>query len=435
MDTFRQAKCTACAATFKVPGTFAANKAKCPKCGGVVEIGPVQSTAPKEDAPKPEAPKSESAAPAAKPVPAAVPPPKPAAPKVAPAAAPKAGPAAAPKAAAQAPKPAAAPAKPAAPAAKPAAPSVRDAAASAASKVKSGATTPAASKAKKGAADEGETEGKRARHVHKEKSKTPMILGAVFCLAMVGAAGWWFGVKMPAEEKVKAEADAALAKQKREAADAQAAKDKAEMDAADAARLAAAAAADQQKGGDAPAASTTSGEKPAEKPATAKATDSNVVDDIDLTAFPELPKQSSCSDEQWTSLQDDARTLIDPAAGAKGGRAGKRLLEAGRLAVPALLNQFRTINPATDDGRKAGDLIQKTLERICNGRNFGWQYTTEPKDVVYNKKAIKNWFKIWETVGEDEQQWLGFTKQLQKEGDAAKPAEGDSKAASGLDDF
>ncbi|MFM7296445.1 MAG: hypothetical protein ACKO4Q_04385 [Planctomycetota bacterium] len=209
------------------------------------------------------------------------------------------------------------------------------------------------------------------------------------------------------------------------------------MEASDAARLAAAGTAEQQKnGGAAPAASSEKpADKPAEKPATAKASDTNIVDDIDLTAFPELPKQSACSDEQWATLQDDARTLIDPAAGAKGNRAGKRLLEAGRLAVPALLNQFRTINPATDDGRKAGDLIQKQLERICNGRNFGWQYTTEPKDVVYNKKAIKNWFKIWETVGEDEQQWLGFTKQLQKEGDGAKPAEGAGKAASGLDDF
>ena len=434
MDTFRQAKCTACAATFKVPGTFAANKAKCPKCGGVVEIGPVQSAAAKTEAPKQEAPKAESAAPASKPVPAAVPPPKPAAPKAA-AETPK--PATAPtKPAATAPtKPAAAaPTKPAA-AAKSAAPSVRDAAASAASKVKSGATTPAASKSKTGAAEQGEAEGKRARHTPKKKSNTPMILSAVFCVAMIGASAWWFGVKMPADEKTEQEAAEALTKQKREAAEAQAAKDKAEMEAADAARLAAAAAADQQKGGDAPAASSASGEKQADKPVTPKAAGSNVIDDIDLTAFPVLPKQSSCSDEQWATLQDDARTLIDPAAGAKGGRAGKRLQESGRLAVPALLNQFRTINPATDDGRKAGDLIQKTLERICNGINFGWQYTTEPTDVVYNKKAIKKWFEIWETVGEDEQQWLGFTKQLPKQGEAAKPAEGDGKAASGLEDF
>jgi len=414
MDQFRQAKCTACAATFKVPGTFTANKAKCPKCGGVVEVGPLQSAAPKSAAPKAEASKAESAAAAPKPVPASVPPPKPAA---------------APQGAA--PKPAAV-AKPAA-AAKPAAPSVRDAAASAASKVKSGAATPASSKSKKGSEDDGETEGKRSRHVHKEKSKAPMIFGAVFCLAMVGAAGWWFGVKLPADEKAKEEAAALITMQKREAADAKAAKDKAEMEASDAARLAAAGAAEQQKnGGAAPAATS---EKSADKPATAKASDTNIVDDIDLTAFPELPKQSACSDEQWATLQDDARTLIDPAAGAKGNRAGKRLLEAGSLAVPALLNQFRTINPATDEGRKAGDLIQKTLERICNGRNFGWQYTTEPKDVVYNKKAIKNWFKIWETVGEDEQQWLGFTKQLPKDGEASKPAEGAGKAASGLDDF
>ena len=433
MDQFRQAKCTApaCAATFKVPGSFTASKAKCPKCGGVVEIGPVQSAAPKAEAPKPEAAKAESGAPAPKPVPAAVPPPKPAA--VPQAAAPKAA-APAPKAVAPKPsaRPAAPTAKPSASAAKPAAPSVRDAAASAASKVKSGAATPASSKAKKGAAEEPEAEGKRPRHVHKEKSKAPMILGAVFCLALAGAAGWWFGVKMPAEEKAKQEAAALEAKQKREAADAKAAKDKAEMEAADASRLAAAGAAEQQKN---EAASTDASEKPATKPATPKASDANIVDDIDLTAFPELPKQSACSDEQWATLQDDARTLIDPAAGAKGGRAGKRLLEAGRLAVPALLNQFRTINPATDEGRKAGDLIQKTLERICNGRNFGWQYTTELKDVVYNKKAIKNWFKIWETVGEDEQQWLGFTKQLPKEGEGSKPADGEGKAASGLDDF
>lgn len=433
MDQFRQAKCTnsACAASFKVPATFAANKAKCPKCSGVVEIGPVQSAAPKADASAP------APAPAAKPVPASVPPPKPAAPKAAAAPAPKP---AAPKAPAAAKAPEAKPAAPKAAApAKPAAPSVRDAAASAASKVKTGATTPPSSKAKK-AAEESEGEGKRPRHVHKEKSKTPMILSVVGLLVFALAGGWWFGVKMPADEQAKKEASEALAKQKREAAEAQAAKDKAEMEAADAARLASAAAAEAAKGGgDAAAASGSSDatSKPAEKSAEKKpATDSTVVDDIDLTAFPELPKQSSCSDEQWTSLQADARTLIDPAAGAKGGRAAKRLQEAGRIAVPALLNQFRTINPATDAGKSAGDLIQKTLERICNGRNFGWQYTTEPKDVVYNKKAIKNWFKIWETVGEDEQQWLGFTKQLDKggQGEGAKPADG-GKAASGLDDF
>lgn len=421
MDQFRPAKCTApaCAATFKVPGTFTANKAKCPKCGGVVEVGPVQSTAPKAEA--------------AKPVPSAVPPPKPA----------TAPQAAAPKAAAPAPQPAAAampPAKPAPPAskpapaaAKPAAPSVREAAASAASKVKSGATTAAASKSKKGAEDDGEAENKRARHIHKERSKAPMILGAVFCLAMVGVGCWWFGWKMPADAKVKQEAADAIAKEKRAALDAKVAKDKAEMEAADASRLAAARAAEQNKSGGNDAAGA--GEKPAKNPASSKGSEANIVDDIDLTAFPELPKQSACSDEQWGTLQADARTLIDPSAGAKGGRAGKRLQDAGRLAVPALLNQFRTINPATDEGRKAGDLIQKTLERICNGRNYGWAYSTELKDVVYNKKAIRSWFKVWETIGEDEQQWLGFTKQLQKEGDGAKPAEESGKAASGLDDF
>ncbi|NUP96664.1 MAG: hypothetical protein HUU28_10925, partial [Planctomycetaceae bacterium] len=61
MDQFRQAKCTQCAASFKVPATFTAAKAKCPKCGGVVEVGEVQGAAPKAEASAP------------KPVPASVP--------------------------------------------------------------------------------------------------------------------------------------------------------------------------------------------------------------------------------------------------------------------------------------------------------------------------------------------------------------------------
>ena len=37
--------CQQCNARFKIPATFTANKAKCSKCGGVVEIGPVTSEA------------------------------------------------------------------------------------------------------------------------------------------------------------------------------------------------------------------------------------------------------------------------------------------------------------------------------------------------------------------------------------------------------
>ena len=42
---YRQGICSSCQNTFRVPATFQLPKAKCPKCGGVVEIGPVQTAA------------------------------------------------------------------------------------------------------------------------------------------------------------------------------------------------------------------------------------------------------------------------------------------------------------------------------------------------------------------------------------------------------
>lgn len=429
MDQFRQAKCTQCAASFKVPATFTASKAKCPKCGGVVEVGEVQGAAPKAEASTP------------KPVPASVPAAKPAAaatPK--PAAAPAAAKPAAPKPAAAAPV-----AKPAAAAAKPAAPSVRSAAESAASKVKAGgAAKPAA---KKGKEEDGDGEKhERKRHVPTKKSSMPALIGLVAMLVFAGAAYWYFGMKLPAEEKAKHELEAAATAKRLADQAEQAAKDKAEMDAANAGHNADLAGAAAAKGEDVavpdvevPAEKTAKeAEAPAKKPDAAHDSGSDkTFEEIDLTALPVLPKYSKSTDEEWDKYQADAKLLTDPASGAAGNRAGKRIEEAGRAAVPALLNQFRTINPAVEDGFRAGDLIQKMLERICKGMNFGWKYSTEPKDVYYNKKAIQSWFKQWEKVGEDDAAWAKFTKQDAKK--AAGDAEGGdapaTKPASGLDDF
>lgn len=426
MDQFRQAKCTQCAASFKVPATFTAAKAKCPKCGGVVEVGEVQGAAPKAEASAP------------KPVPASVPAAKPAA-----APAPKpAAPAAAKPAA---PKPAAPAAKPAAAAAKPAAPSVRSAAESAASKVKSGAAAKPA--ARKGKDEEGSGE-KRERHhfEHKKKSMAPAMIGLGGLLLFGGAAYWYFGIKLPADDKAKQELEAAATAKRLAQVAEQAAKDKAEMDAANAKHIGDLAGAAAQKGEDvaipdaAEATDKTAKEAsaPSKKPEASHDSGSDkAIEEIDLLALPVLPKYSKSTDEEWDKYQADAKLLTDPASGAAGNRAGKRIEEAGRAAVPALLNQFRTINPAVEDGFRAGDLIQKMLERICKGMNYGWKYSTEPKDVYYNKKAIQNWFKRWQDIGEDDVAWAKFTKQDVKKAEADTEG-GDApaaKPASGLDDF
>lgn len=411
MDQFRQGSCTQCKSSFRVPATFSANRAKCPKCGGAVDIGPVQGTA------------AAPAAAPAKPVPAAVPQPKPAAPAAAKPDAP---------AAHRSPAVAHKPVTPAAPAAKHATPSVRTAAAAAAEKVKSGAS---AKSGHKGKGDDGAEEGAHGHHhhhVHKKKSPLPMLIGFVGIVAFGAAGYWYFGVKLPAENAVKKEAhDKAEAKRAADLA-AAAAKSKAEQDAANAAheqRLAQAEAAKAAAAGAADASAPKSSQPKA------PADDAPVVDDINLLDIPELGKYSKSSDEEWAEYQQLAATFVDLSAGAKSGRAGKKLEEAGRAAMPALLNQMRLLNLATEDGFRRGDMIQKTLEHICHGRNFGWSYGLEPKNVVYNKKAIKSWFKTWGTAGEDDAQWAGLTKQGKPAEGEEKPAGEPDKPASGLDDF
>jgi hypothetical protein len=112
--------------------------------------------------------------------------------------------------------------------------------------------------------------------------------------------------------------------------------------------------------------------------------------------------------------------LVDPLAGAAGGRAGKRLKEAGRLAIPALINVFKTRDMGSDAGYRDGDVLQRTLEKIYNGKNFGWKYSTEPNDHWYNRKVVENHWKLWEKYQSDEAGWLKFTG-LDKEG--VKPSE------------
>ncbi len=100
--------------------------------------------------------------------------------------------------------------------------------------------------------------------------------------------------------------------------------------------------------------------------------------------------------------------MVDPLAGAAGGRAGKRLKEAGRLAIPALINVFKTRDMGSDAGFRDGDVLQRTLEKIYNGKNFGWKYSTEPNDHWYNRRVVELFWKSWDKYQGDEEGWLHF---------------------------
>jgi hypothetical protein len=460
---YRQGVCTGCQNSFRVPATFVQNKAKCPKCGGVVEIGPVQSggaapAAAPAAAATSSAPAAAPSAPAAAPKPAAAPaaaatpvpartpaPAKPAA--SAPASAVPAKPVAKPAAAAApAAKPAAAPAKPAAApaakaapaAAKPAAaagPSVRATAEAAAAKVKSGAGAKPKGRSKD--EDEDEDSGgkrRRASAAPKKKSMAPLAISAVLFVGMLGGAGWYFGVKMPADDAkaaaaVKAAEDARRAALLGTGSSVAAAEKPAEASAPDAAASPATTPASEP-------------EKAASKPEDTKATDTKaaepkptkekapVVDDVNLLDLPELGKYSKSTDEEWAEIVALVDTFMT-GGGAKSTKALRKLEELGRPAMPALLNVMRKLNLSDPTDASNGDLIQRSLTQICSGKNFGWKYDKDLETVVYNKKAVKAWFTAWNKAGEDDEQWAGLTKQAKaKEEEAEKKPE-----AGGLDDF
>lgn len=450
---YRQGVCTGCQNSFRVPATFVQNKAKCPKCGGVVEIGPVQSggasaaPAAAAAATPTAAAATTSSAPAAAPKPAAAPAPVPArtpAPAKpaasAPASAVPAKPVAKPAAAAPVAKPAAVPAKPAATpaapktapaAAKPAAagPSVRATAEAAAAKVRSGAGAKPKGRSKDDDEDEGSgSKRRRGSAAPKKKSVAPMVISAVIFVALVGFAGWYFGVKMPADEAQAAQAAKAAEDAKRAAllgtgSSVAAAEKPVEGESApDAAAEPTTPASEPEK-----AASKPEETKPAEtKPAKEKAP---VVDDVNLLDLPELGKYSKSSDEEWAEIVALAETFAT-SGGAPSTRALRKLEELGRPAMPALLNVMRKLNLSDPDDFSRGDLIQRALEKICGGKNWGWKYDKDLETVVYNKKAVRSWFKTWDTAGEDDEQWAGLTKKAAPKEDAEKKPE-----AGGLDDF
>jgi hypothetical protein len=403
---YRQGTCGSCKSSFRVPASFTANKAKCPKCGGVVELGPAQST---------------SAAPAAekpRPVPATVPAPRAAAPAAGaakPAAAPVSKPAVAPAAAkpvASAATRPAAPAAPRAPSGKPVAPAgketVRAAAEAAAQRVRTGGAAVAKAEPAAGEPKRRERLG-RERPVVKKKSWGPTIGAAAFLLVLIVGAGWYF---------LKGSDDTAGGAQASSTPTAVAATQPVAPVAPEPEQPLEAAPVEE-----APAVEEA---KPAEKPP-----EKELVDDLDLSTFETQAKLAETSDADWAQIVEWADSFTDPMAGAAGNRARAKLAAKGKEAFPALLNEFKQVDLYTEEGYRTGDLIQKLLMEICHGNNFGWAYSTELKDVIYNKKAIRLWFVSWEQARDNEQAWRKLAKL-----DQVKPDEGETPPKKDeLDDF
>ena len=454
--SFRIGKCSSCAATYKLPASFEADRAKCKQCGGVVEIGKAGEAEPAAAAPP---------VPAKKPAGATAPAPKPAKKRDGPTMkekllarreAEEAKAAAAPRKPVQSkpsPKPAAkAPAAKAA--AKPRAAAAKTAAAKPVAKAAGGATgsrrsRPAGSRARggrgKGDDEEDEGGGRRGRRAPQKKGMPVggMIALVVMVLALGGGGFYMFGMDKSAEagdggeggepsltdvtNGMEDDAGNGMEDAGTDLADATEGTEDAGDDAGDSD---AADATDEDAGDGAEAAAAA---KPPKKSAL---TDP---DSIDLSLIADFGAIAGTSDSRFAELEELVAQMTDPMAGAAGNRARVKLVEAGKAAMPVIINALKTLDLTDDDQFRSADVCQKTLEEICNGNNFGWKYPSqEPEKFhAFDKKVIRSWAQAWEKAETDDAYWAKLAKLDKVEAPADAPLDEDAidDALDGLDDF
>jgi len=133
---------------------------------------------------------------------------------------------------------------------------------------------------------------------------------------------------------------------------------------------------------------------------------------VDLTALEPFGKPDGVTSEQWTKLQEDAEMFFDVDAGAAGGRARRRLEEAGQPAWPAILNEMIKLDPGKPDDNEQGMLAQRALNAARGSQTsqaFDWRTPDDgvlsEKNLRYNRKLIKALYDSWAAVVVDPSHW------------------------------
>jgi hypothetical protein len=404
----RHGKCSSCEKQYRLPASFAHDRARCKECGGVVEIGPA------EDLDQPAAPAKPSAeAPPAKPMPARRPAAKPAA-KPTPAPAPEPEPKAE-----EAEQEEAAPARPARVERK------------SRTGARSGGRSRAGSRSKRGGRSRGRDEeeaeetgiGRRTRAGRaagrgQKKSMTPIwitvagVLVIVIGVVIFMSQGGDEPAPNPTDEVAAAEPAEDAAAEASEAASDEETAEPAGDEPADEAPA-------EEPAAEEPAAGEAAAEGDAEPEAPAKPEKRYDPSTLDLAGIPDFGPAPGTSDEEWIALQADA-TLMFEDDGIRGSRATDRVKDAGRKAVPAIINQMKRLDYGLKASVEMGDIAQKALEEICNGINFTWRYTTSDQDHLFNKKVVRAWADKWAEVENDVDAWAKLVKLTPEETAALK---------------
>ena len=418
---YRVGTCASCNATFKVPATFPADKAKCKSCeDGVVEIGPPV------DEPEPEtleehvpSGKSKKSGPrmmeklraqrAAEAAAAAAPPPipsrQPAAPKRA------------------------APAEDSSENAKPSGGKKKSGSRSgpksraAARKARGNASRSSASSSRRSGKGDGEDQdtGETSGRWQPKKKKSPLpFIGSLVGAVLVAFLLWKFVLnETPSEE---APIDTTVAGAGTEADDAATNEPIVEEP----------KTPEPEEVVDAPA------EEPS-KEATEPVKPVNRYDpsSVDLDSLETFEAQEGTTPAEWSDIQQLTALAIDPDAGAAGARAAKKLVETyGPKAFGSIVNRMTKIDYSTEQGFRDGDVLQRALQDLSNGKNAGWAYSTSDKDHVFNKKVVRLLHKVWARARTDEAYWLNYSKQdgaAEKKADAAELADDDLDELDDLD--
>ncbi len=260
-------------------------------------------------------------------------------------------------------------------------------------------------------ADGGERKGKRTRRERPQKKKSPVPLIATGALVVLGGVLAFVFLGGGEEEPAAGSTETAAAGEGTDGAAADGAAAAGEDSAAETTDAAAGAAGDVAAAADEGAGEAPEAAAPKEKAAPAEP------EPVDLSALEPFGKPEGATDEQWAKLQEDAEMFFDVDAGAAGGRARRRLEEAGKMAWPAILNEMIKLDPGNPEDNEQGMLAQRALNAARGSQTsqaFDWRTPDDgvlsEKNLRYNRKLIKALYDSWAKVVEDPSHWERIDK-------------------------
>jgi hypothetical protein len=372
--TDRVGTCQACGSRFKIPPTFQGTRAKCKKCGGVVDIAAEGAAAP----PPPPAAAPRAPAPP-KPRAAAPPPPPPARPT-----------------------PGAGGVKPVVAAGGARAGRLRD---RAADEAQDEADAPATGAGRRSGA--GRLRGKgaaaagRGRAGGRERKKDNTMLfvgiGAIALIGIVALVYFMSGGDEPQEQAV-AQTDTAPAPVE--------------------------TPVEQPVVEPEPEPLPEPEPEPEPEPVAPEPEPEAAAPSDPVVAFEPLPKLESTSDEDWTAIQDAVRVAyLESSRPAKTKEAKERIKAAGLDAVPALINGFNGLNLADEnDFPRATNLVFAIQTQSGLGIKFETDAAKKDEQLANNLTSVSGIRKHWaeKSVNPD---WLEKQKVRAAEAAAAAEAE------------